>query len=144
VSRLIRVSILLILGIAGSAAVAFCIHQYVLGPAQARDDVFTAFKEGTLIPGPDGVITLPATFASASVDAKAYVTRESQQATWILFVKNRAGQGYLFCTAPARTGPKASVDLCYPNHESHITVQVTRALTPWSFEIINTDAKRTF
>jgi hypothetical protein len=144
VSRLLRVSMLLILGIAGSAAVAFCIHQYVLRPAQARDDVFTAFKEGAITPDADGVIVLPPSLAAASVDGKAYVTRESQQATWILFVKNHQGQGYLFCTAPGHAGPKVSVGVNYPKVGSQIAVTVVRAVTPWCFEVVNGDARHPF
>ena len=136
----LRVALWIGLAASASAGVSGLLNHFVFRPAQSREDVYVAFKAGSLHPI-DGVIHLPPEWASASVDGNAYVTRESARTSWLLFLKSRGGNhqftGYLFCTQPAKTDVKGMIDLNYPTDSSPVTARVVRAQNPWSFEVVN-------
>lgn len=140
-NRVVRIALLLLIGVGASTLISWSVYSYVLRPAQAREEAFAAIRSGELAVGTDGVVVLPSRWAMGSVDGKAYITRTPERAIWVLFVKERGSgmklSGYLFCDKPAKAGPKATIDLNYPAIGSQITVRVLRALSVFSYEVVN-------
>jgi hypothetical protein len=145
---MLRIALMLAVGIGLSALVAYGIHRNVLGPAQAREEAFDAIQSGQLAAGPEGVVALPAKWAGASIDGKAYVTHSAQHLTWGLFVTERGFgnrfSGDLFCDKPARAVAKGTMEINGPvpaagdqrgARVEPVEVKVVRVLSPWSFEV---------
>jgi hypothetical protein len=146
VNRMLRIALMLAVGIGLSALVAYGIHRNVLGPAQAREEAFSAIQSGQLPAGPDGVVALPPKWAAASIDGKAYVTHSAQHLTWGLFVTERGFgkrfSGDLFCDKPAVAkgtmeinGPIPAAGDARGARVEPVAVKVIRVLSPWNFEV---------
>ena len=140
-NRATWIVIWLLIGMGGSGLLSWSVHHYLLQPAKAREEAFEAFKSGSLLPGSDGVVVLPARWEMASADGKGYITRTSAQTAWMLFLtepgRGTTLHGTLFCTVPAKTGARGMVEIDYPKAGSKVEVKVLRVLSPWSFEVVN-------
>ncbi len=140
-NRAMRIILVLAIGVGASSLVSWSVYRYVFRPAQAREEAFAAIRSGELTAGADGVVILPSRWAIGSLDGKAYVTRTPERAIWVLFVKERGAGlrlgGYLFCDKPAKAGPKATIDVNYPAIGSQVTVKVLRAMSVFSYEVVN-------
>ena len=150
--RMTRITLMLILGLGTSALVSWCIYQYAFRPAQAREDAFAAIEAGQIMPGPGGITPLPPQWAMASIDQKAYITRDPMGTIWALFLKERGEgaslRGYLF-TSKLTSGVVAGVgkvELDYPIPagangrapvKSQVTVRILRVAGPSSYEVVN-------
>jgi hypothetical protein len=147
-----RIMLVLALGVGASALLSWCVYQYAIRPAQAREDAFAAIGAGEITPGAAGITPLPPKWAMASMDGKAYVTRGPQGTLWALFLKERGAgarlRGYLFSSKPtsgaaAGTGtveldfPVAAGPGGVPPARSQVTVRVVRVMGPSSYEVIN-------
>ena len=144
-----RVTLLLLAGLTASALIAYSVHRNVLGPAQAREEAFEAIKSGKSVAGPDGIVSLPPRWSTASVDGRAYVTKTPEHLMWVLFITERGFgarfTGDLFCDKPAKAMAKGILEINGPGMapgdpraSSRVTsmeVRVLRVLNPWSFEV---------
>jgi hypothetical protein len=150
VSRMTRIVLVLFLGLGASALVSWCVYRFAFLPAQAREDAFAAIEVGQVSAGADGIATLPAKWAVASMDGKAYVTRGAQGSLWVLFLKERGAgaklHGYLFSNKPSSAAATGSVEIDFavpagpggvPPARSRVTVRVMRVAGPSSYEVIN-------
>src|SRR5437764_1004841 len=92
-SRAMRIVLVLMAGVAGSALVSYLVYQKVLRPAQAREEAFAALQAGNLVPGPGGVTSLPAPWRIASMDGKVYVSGPPAGTMWALFASDIGSRG---------------------------------------------------
>jgi len=145
--------IVLAAGILLSAAVSYNVHRRVLEPAGVREDAFAALLAGRLHPDEAGVVELPARWASASIDGRMYVTRDSAGTTWALYVQERGigaqFRGYAFCDRPATARVSTNVELRYPVPAiekpdgtkrpamDRVIVRIKRVLNPSAYEVVS-------
>ncbi len=138
-------------GIAASALLSYAIYRNVLRPARLREDAFAAILDGRLKADAAGTVNLPAEFAAASIDGKAYVTVETTRTLWALFVQDRGSgstlRGYAFCNQPATARVSTTLELNYPiptrdgaaaatpPAPTKIIVSIKRVLNPVCYEV---------
>jgi hypothetical protein len=139
-NRPTKIVLVLLAGIAASALVSYLVRQKVLRPAQAREDAFTALRDGSLLPGAEGVANLPPQWATASADGKVYVTGSRDRTMWGLFPAEVAAdgkkfKGRLYCNSGNQTAPKGVVELESTPLGRPAQVKVFRALSPFAFEV---------
>jgi hypothetical protein len=132
--------LVLLAAIAASAGLSYLVHQRVLRPAQAREDAFTALREGRLLPDGAGVAVLPPQWAMASVNGRVYVTGSRDRTLWALFPAEVAAdgkkfKGWLYCNSGNQAAPKSVVDLESTPLDKPAPVKVFRALNPCAFEV---------
>jgi hypothetical protein len=143
VNRLWKITLLLLIGMVGSALLSIAIHKKVLEPALAREQAFDAIAGGHLQADAAGSVDLPAEWRAASVDGKAYVTGSPGHTIWVLFVAEKSKttrvRGYLYCNKPAEARVSGAVQLNYPTTAGRqIEATVMRILNPNCFEVVNT------
>jgi hypothetical protein len=139
-NRPTKIVLVLLAGIAVSAGVSYLVRERVLRPAQAREDAFTALREGRLVPDAAGVAVLSPQWAMASGDGKVYVTGSHDRLLWALFPAEPAAdgkkfKGWLYCNQGNQAAPKSVVDLASTPLGRPAPVKVFRALSPYAFEV---------
>lgn len=99
-----RIGLIPLLAVMAAGAMVLVI--VARGPESRSDyaEVIAQVKSGKLIPGPDGVLTLPRNLASAGLYGVAYVTKKPSGEILILFPfwrgKGRNLMGYLYSSVP--------------------------------------------
>jgi hypothetical protein len=86
---------------------------------RAGDQIVQSIAAGSLVPDAAGVVTLPRTYAAATVDGRAYVTVDPGSGTRWILLRLWQGKGcnmtaMVHCSAPAAGSTPATIHVLVP------------------------------
>ena len=99
------------------AAMLLLLLWYIIGEKRfntsSQGAIISQVMNGTLVPNAAGVVRLPASLASTTIDGNVYVTVDASGTTWILFPtwsgKGANTFGYAYHNTPATGGADADL-----------------------------------